>query len=110
MGGWTLVNNAGNAPGAGTSPKRRRPALTKFAVNLEARIFSRSWWRGIGWNGPQGVLDRGYKLVFVGSDCFMNRGERFSKAALAMASQLWAARLAGEASPPSSGPASWPPT
>jgi NAD(P)-dependent dehydrogenase (short-subunit alcohol dehydrogenase family) len=99
-----LVNNAGVAP-------RVRADLVQatedvfdevIAVNLKGPYFlsqlaARHWLSHPG----QGRLEGGYKLIFVSSlsaaAASTNRGEYcISKAGLAMASQLWAARLAGE--------------
>lgn len=99
-----LVNNAGMAP-------RVRADLTEageesydevMGVNLKGPYFlsqlaARHWLRHPGECGLPG----GYKLVFVTSisadTASVNRGEYcLSKAGLAMAAQLWAARLANE--------------
>ncbi len=99
-----LVNNAGMAP-------RVRADITEMAeesydevmgVNLKGpylltQLAARHWLKH-----PNGSLLRGgYKLVFITSisadTASVNRGEYcLSKAGLAMACQLWAARLAGE--------------
>ncbi len=99
-----LINNAGVAP-------RIRADLTDaseeifdevIAINLKGPYFlsqlaARYWLEHPG----AARLETGYKLIFVGSlsanTASINRGEYcISKAGLAMASQLWAARLAGE--------------
>lgn len=97
-----LVNNAGMAP-------RQRADLTETAeesydevmgVNLKGPFFlsqlaARYWLAQPG----QSLLPGGYKLIFITSisadTASVNRGEYcLSKAGLAMAAQLWAARLA----------------
>jgi len=99
-----LVNNAGIAP-------RVRADITVateeifdevIAVNLKGPYFLsqlvvKHWQNHAG----QSRLDGGYKLIFVSSlsanTASLNRGEYcISKAGLAMASQLWAVRLAEE--------------
>jgi 3-oxoacyl-[acyl-carrier protein] reductase len=99
-----LVNNAGMAP-------RVRADITEateesfdelIAVNLKGPYFlsqaaARHWLQHRG----ESRLEGGYKLVFVSSiSAYMasvNRGEYcVSKAGLAMATQLWASRLATE--------------
>ena len=99
-----LVNNAGVAP-------RVRADLVQatedvfdevIAINLKGPYFlsqlaARHWLSHPG----QSRLEGGYKLIFVSSlsatAASTNRGEYcISKAGLAMATQLWAARLAGE--------------
>lgn len=99
-----LVNNAGMAP-------KERLDITEATeesydevmnVNLKGPYFltqlaARHWLSHPG----ESMLDGGYKLIFVGSisahTASVNRGEYcLSKAALGMANQLWAARLAGE--------------
>jgi NAD(P)-dependent dehydrogenase (short-subunit alcohol dehydrogenase family) len=99
-----LVNNAGIAP-------RVRADLTEateeifdevIAVNLKGPYFlsqlaARYWLANPG----KSRLATGYKLLFVSSlsanTASINRGEYcISKAGLAMASQLWAVRLAAE--------------
>lgn len=99
-----LVNNAGIAP-------RVRADITEatedifdevIAVNLKGPYFLsqlvvRHWLA----NPAKARLDGGYKLLFVSSlsanTASVNRGEYcISKAALSMASQLWAVRLASE--------------
>ncbi len=99
-----LVNNAGIAP-------RVRADITVateeifdevIAVNLKGPYFLsqlvvKHWQNHAG----QSRLDGGYKLIFVSSlsanTASINRGEYcISKAGLAMASQLWAVRLAEE--------------
>ncbi|TAL05021.1 MAG: 3-ketoacyl-ACP reductase [Verrucomicrobia bacterium] len=99
-----LVNNAGMAP-------RQRADLTDtsehsyeevMAVNLKGPYFlsqlaARHWLAHPG----RSLLPGGYKLIFVTSisaeTASVNRGEYcLSKAGLAMAAQLWAARLARE--------------
>ena len=99
-----LVNNAGIAP-------RVRADITEaseevfdevIAVNLKGPYFL-SQLAVRHWLGHPGDsrLPGGYKLLFVSSlsanTASVNRGEYcISKAGLAMASQLWAVRLAGE--------------
>ncbi len=97
-----LVNNAGIAP-------RQRADLTEMGeesydevmgVNLKGPFFlsqmaARHWLA----HPDQSLLAGGYKLIFVTSvsadTASVNRGEYcLSKAGLAMAAQLWAARLA----------------
>ncbi len=97
-----LVNNAGIAP-------RVRADITEateeifdevLAVNLKGPYFlsqlaARHWLANPG----QSALPGGYKLIFVSSlsadAASTNRGEYcISKAGLAMANKLWAARLA----------------
>lgn len=99
-----LINNAGMAP-------RARADITEadeesydevMAVNLKGPYFlsqlaARHWLD----HPHQSRLPGGYKLIFVTSisadTTSINRGEYcLSKAGLAMACQLWAARLAGE--------------
>jgi len=98
-----LVNNAGIAP-------RVRADLTEaagdvfdevIAVNLKGPYFlsqlAARWWLA---HPGQSRLAGGYKLIFISSlsadAVSTNRGEYcISKAGLAMASRLWAARLAG---------------
>jgi NAD(P)-dependent dehydrogenase (short-subunit alcohol dehydrogenase family) len=99
-----LINNAGMAP-------RVRADITEtseesydevMAVNLKGPYFlsqlaARHWLKNPG----QGRLPAGYKLIFITSvsadAASINRGEYcVSKAGLAMACQLWAARLAGD--------------
>jgi len=97
-----LVNNAGMAP-------RQRADITEtseesydevMGVNLKGPFFlsqlaARHWLA----HPNQSLLPGGYKLIFVTSisadTASVNRGEYcLSKAGLAMAAQLWAARLA----------------
>jgi 3-oxoacyl-[acyl-carrier protein] reductase len=99
-----LVNNAGMAP-------RMRANLTEaseksydevMSVNLKGPYFltqlaARHWLK----HPNKSLLPGGYKLIFITSisadTASVNRGEYcLSKAGLAMACQLWAARLAGE--------------
>lgn len=99
-----LVNNAGMAP-------RARADITETAeesydevmsVNLKGPYFltqlvARYWLK----HPSQSLLPGGYKLIFITSisadTASVNRGEYcLSKAGLAMATQLWAARLAVE--------------
>jgi len=99
-----LVNNAGMAP-------RVRADITEATeesfdevmdVNLKGPYFlaqavARYWLA----QPNQSVLPGGYKLIFIGSisadTASVNRGEYcLSKAGVAMACQLWAARLAGD--------------
>jgi NAD(P)-dependent dehydrogenase (short-subunit alcohol dehydrogenase family) len=99
-----LVNNAGIAP-------RVRADLTEateeifdevIAVNLKGPYFLSqlvvNYWLA---HPGQSLLNSGYKLIFVSSlsanTASVNRGEYcISKAGLAMATQLWAVRLAAE--------------
>ncbi len=99
-----LVNNAGIAPKA-------RADITEageesfdevIAVNLRGPYFlsqlAARWWLA---HPGESLLPGGYKLVFVTSisvhTASVNRGEYcIAKAGLAMASQLWSVRLAGE--------------
>jgi len=99
-----LVNNAAMAP-------RERRDITEateesfdevMAVNLRGPYFltqlAANHWLA---NPGKSVLDGGYKLLFIGSisahTASVNRGEYcVAKAGLAMAVQLWAARLAGD--------------
>ncbi len=99
-----LINNAGIAP-------RERADITEanetvfdevIDVNLKGPYFlsqlvARHWLKHPG----QSLLPAGYKLIFVSSLSAavpsLNRGEYcISKAGLAMATQLWANRLAAE--------------
>lgn len=99
-----LINNAGIAP-------RIRADLTEaseeifdevIAVNLKGPYFLSQLAARYWLEHPSAArLETGYKLIFVGSlsaiTASINRGEYcISKAGLAMASQLWAARLAAE--------------
>ncbi len=99
-----LVNNAGMAP-------RVRADLTETSeasfdelirVNLQGPFFLTQAVANHWLTKPyEPVLDGGFKIVFVTSisadTASINRGEYcISKAGLAMASQLWAVRLAGE--------------
>jgi NAD(P)-dependent dehydrogenase (short-subunit alcohol dehydrogenase family) len=99
-----LINNAGMAP-------RARADITEATeesfdevmdVNLKGPYFlaqaAARYWLA---HRDQSVLPGGYKLIFIGSisadTASVNRGEYcISKAGLAMAAQLWAARLAGD--------------
>lgn len=99
-----LVNNAGIAP-------RARADITEASessfeelirVNLQGPYFltqavARHWLE----NRPEPALPGGHKVIFITSisadTASVNRGDYcVSKAGLAMAAQLWAARLAGE--------------
>ncbi|MEM1058552.1 MAG: 3-ketoacyl-ACP reductase [Verrucomicrobiota bacterium] len=99
-----LVNNAAMAP-------RQRLDLVEATeesldevlnVNLKGpylltQLAARHWLANPG----ASLLEGGYKLIFIGSisahTASTNRGEYcIAKAGLAMACQLWAARLAGE--------------
>ncbi|MEI8290549.1 MAG: 3-ketoacyl-ACP reductase [Verrucomicrobiota bacterium] len=97
-----LVNNAGMAP-------RQRADLTEMGeesydevlgVNLKGPFFLSQMAAGYWLAHPdQCLLSGGYKLIFITSvsadTASVNRGEYcLSKAGLAMAAQLWAARLA----------------
>jgi len=99
-----LVNNAGMA-------LRKRADLTEtteasydelMTVNLKGPYFlsqlAARYWLA---HPKQSRLDTGYKLIFITSisaeTASINRGEYcMSKAGLAMAAQLWAARLAND--------------
>jgi 3-oxoacyl-[acyl-carrier protein] reductase len=99
-----LVNNAGMAP-------RVRADITEaseesydevMSVNLKGPYFL-SQLAACHWlqHPNQSLLSGGYKLIFITSisadTASVNRGEYcLSKAGLAMASQLWATRLASE--------------
>jgi NAD(P)-dependent dehydrogenase (short-subunit alcohol dehydrogenase family) len=97
-----LINNAGMAPRIRTDITEAGEASYDevMAVNLKAPYFlsqlaARYWLQHPG----ESRLPGGYKLIFVGSisadTASVNRGEYcLSKAGLAMACQLWAARLA----------------
>jgi NAD(P)-dependent dehydrogenase (short-subunit alcohol dehydrogenase family) len=99
-----LVNNAGMAPRARTDilEATEESFDELIAVNLKGPYFlsqavARHWLQHPG----QSRLPGGYKLVFVSSvSAYMasvNRGEYcVSKAGLAMATKLWATRLAAE--------------
>ena len=99
-----LVNNAGIAPRSRIDilDATEESFDELMAVNLKGPYFlsqavARHW---IGRKG-QSRLAGGYKLVFISSisatHVSLNRGEYcVSKAGLAMASKLWAARLAPE--------------
>lgn len=99
-----LVNNAGMAPRARADVIEATEASYDevMSVNLKgpyflAQLAARYWLEHRG----EGRLPGGYKLIFVTSisatTASVNRGEYcLSKAGLAMAAQLWAARLAGE--------------
>jgi NAD(P)-dependent dehydrogenase (short-subunit alcohol dehydrogenase family) len=99
-----LVNNAGMAP-------RERADITAageasfdelISVNLKGPYFLSQGAAGYWLENPAASrLAGGYKLIFVtsisASTVSVNRGDYcISKAGLAMASQLWAARLANE--------------
>lgn len=98
-----LVNNAGIAP-------RVRADLTEMSeasfelllrTNLQGPFFLTQAIANHWLGGPYAAaLDSGFKIIFVTSisadTASVNRGEYcISKAGLAMASQLWAVRLAG---------------
>jgi 3-oxoacyl-[acyl-carrier protein] reductase len=99
-----LVNNAGIAPRvrADIAAATEESFDELIAVNLKGPYFlsqlvARHWLERPGGSRLPG----GYKLVFVSSAsaarASVNRGDYcISKAGLAMASKLWAARLAGE--------------
>jgi 3-oxoacyl-[acyl-carrier protein] reductase len=99
-----LVNNAGMAPSVRADIVEATEASFDelIAVNLKGPYFlsqavARHWLQHRG----ESRLPGGYKLVFVSSiSAYMasvNRGEYcVSKAGLAMATQLWATRLAAE--------------
>jgi len=99
-----LVNNAGMAPRARADllDATEESFDELIAVNLKAPYFlsqavARRWVAEPGGSRLPG----GYKLVFISSisatHVSLNRGEYcVSKAGLAMASKLWAARLAAE--------------
>lgn len=97
-----LVNNAGIAPRvrADLTEMSEESFETVLRVNLQGPFFltqtvARHWLLA----GYESELPGGFKIVFVTSisadTVSLNRGEYcMSKAGLAMASQLWAARLA----------------
>lgn len=99
-----LVNNAGIAPRERADlPEAREDVFDEVvSVNLKGPYFltqlaARHWLANPG----QSRLSGGYKLIFVTSisanTASVNRGEYcISKAGLAMAAQLWAARLAAD--------------
>ena len=99
-----LVNNAGMGPRlrADILEATEESFDEVLAVNLKgpyflSQIVARHWRERPG----QARLPGGYKLVFVSSAsaarASVNRGDYcVSKAGLAMAAKLWAARLAGE--------------
>jgi NAD(P)-dependent dehydrogenase (short-subunit alcohol dehydrogenase family) len=99
-----LVNNAGMAPRARADITEAGEASYDevMAVNLKGPYFlsqlvARHWLA----HPRQSRLPGGYKLIFITSisadTASVNRGEYcLSKAGLAMACQLWAARLAPE--------------
>lgn len=99
-----LVNNAGIAPRIRADlPEATEEIFDEvIAINLKGPYFlsqlaARYWMANPG----KSRLSSGYKLIFVGSlsayTASINRGEYcISKAGLAMANQLWAARLAPE--------------
>jgi len=99
-----LVNNAGMAPRARADIAEAGEASYDevMAVNLKGPYFlsqlaARHWLA----HPRQSRLPGGYKLIFITSisadTASVNRGEYcLSKAGLAMACQLWAARLAPE--------------
>ncbi len=99
-----LVNNAGIAPRIRADLIQATEEIFDevMAVNLKGPYFlsqlaARHWLSHPG----QSRLAGGYKLIFISSlsaaAASTNRGEYcISKAGLAMASQLWAARLAGD--------------
>jgi 3-oxoacyl-[acyl-carrier protein] reductase len=99
-----LVNNAGVAPRIRADLIQATEEIFDevMAINLKGPYFlsqlaARHWLSHPG----QGRLAGGYKLVFVSSlsaaAVSTNRGEYcISKAGLAMASQLWATRLAAD--------------
>lgn len=99
-----LVNNAGIAPRVRADIVEAEEEIFDevIAVNLKGPYFlsqlaARHWLKNPG----QSRLPGGYKLIFISSlsanTASINRGEYcISKAALAMASQLWAVRLAAE--------------
>ena len=97
-----LVNNAGMAP-------RQRADITEMSeesydevmnVNLKGPFFLSQMAAGHWLAHPnQSLLSGGYKMIFITSisadTASVNRGEYcLSKAGLAMATQLWATRLA----------------
>lgn len=99
-----LVNNAGMAPRARADLTTMTEASFEelMRVNLQGPFFltqavANHWLQG----GCTPALTGGFKIVFVTSisadTASLNRGEYcMSKAGLAMASQLWALRLASE--------------
>lgn len=97
-----LVNNAGiTSPGRKDLLESTEESWdTVMSINLKGPFFLSqmvaNWWRA---HPGESRLSGGYKLVFVTSVSAvlgsMNRGDYcISKAALGMASQLWALRLA----------------
>ncbi len=99
-----LVNNAGIAPRARADITEATEEIFDevIAVNLKGPYFL-SQLAAKYWLAHPGAsrLSTGYKLIFVSSlsasAASVNRGEYcISKAGLAMASQLWAVRLAAE--------------
>lgn len=100
----SLINNAGVAP-------RKRRDITEMTedsfeeimqINLQGAFFLTqsvaNYWLD---QKPEPLLNGGFKIIFVSSisaeTVSLNRGEYcISKAGLAMASKLWAARLADQ--------------
>lgn len=99
-----LVNNAGIAPRVRADIVDAREEIFNevIAVNLKgpyflSQLFVRHWLA----NPNKSNLPSGYKLIFVSSlsadTASINRGEYcISKAALGMATKLWATRLAAD--------------
>ncbi|MEK6755271.1 MAG: 3-ketoacyl-ACP reductase [Bacteroidota bacterium] len=100
----SLINNAGVAP-------RKRRDITEMTedsfeeimqINLQGAFFLTqsvaNYWLD---QKPEPLLNGGFKIIFISSisaeTVSLNRGEYcISKAGLAMASKLWAARLADQ--------------
>lgn len=101
-----LVNNAGIAPTvrADIVDASEESFARLMEVNLQGPYFLSQtvvrYWLGLdGLEKPEPALPGGFKLVFISSisaaTASVSRGEYcVSKAGIAMASQLWAARLA----------------
>jgi NAD(P)-dependent dehydrogenase (short-subunit alcohol dehydrogenase family) len=101
-----LVNNAGIAPTvrADIVDASEESFARLMEVNLQGPYFLSQavvrYWLGLdGQEKPEPALRGGFKLVFISSisaaTASVSRGEYcVSKAGIAMASQLWAARLA----------------
>lgn len=103
-----LVNNAGIAPRirADIVDASEDSFAELMSVNLQGPYFLSQtivrYWLGLGGRPrPEPLLPGGFKLVFISSisaaTASVGRGEYcVSKAGIAMAAQLWAARLADE--------------
>ena len=99
-----LVNNAGVAPTVriDITEMSEESFDRVLAVNLKGQFFltqlvANHWLE----KNYQSLLPGGFKIIFIGSisadTASLNRGEYcMSKAALAMAAQLWAVRLASQ--------------